>query len=145
MNYQLGFKKSKDELLTFSYKYSYSPNKQFNDNVFSDRFNYPLQSYPDYQQYNDAGDKDHTIQVDYASPLNKKLSIEAGAKAILRNNYSNFMWTTSDAATQQYVTNDSLTNNFNYHQDIVSLYNSYQLKLDKWTGKAGLRLEHTGY
>src|SRR6185437_11196453 len=41
------------------------------------------------------------------------------------------------------VTNDALTNDFNYHQNIISLYNSYQLKMDKWTGKAGLRLEHT--
>ena len=29
------------------------------------------------------------------------------------------------------------------YQDIYSVYNSYQLKMDKWTGKAGLRLEHT--
>ncbi|WP_426668874.1 outer membrane beta-barrel protein [Mucilaginibacter sp. McL0603] len=140
INYQLGFKKSKDELLTFSYKYSYAPNKQFNDNVFSDRFNY---QYPDYQQYNDAGDKDHTIQVDYASPLTKTISIEAGAKAILRDNYSNYHVDDRDSLTQQYMTNDTLTNNFTYHQNIYSLYNSYQLKLDKWTGKAGLRLEHT--
>jgi len=143
VNYQLGFKKSRDMLLTFSYKYSYAPNKQFNDNLFSDRFSYPLASYPDYQQYNNAGNKDHTIQVDYAAPLNKKLSIEAGAKAILRNNYSDYHVDDRDSLTQRYVTIDSLTNNFNYHQNILSLYNSYQLKLDKWTGKAGLRLEHT--
>jgi hypothetical protein len=143
INYQLGFKKSKDELLTFSYKYSYAPNKQFNDNMFSDRFSYPVSSYPDYQQYNDAGDKDHTIQIDYASPLTKTLSIEAGTKAILRSNYSDYHVDDLDNTTQQYVTNDSLTNNFTYHQDIYSVYNSYQLKLDKWTGKAGLRLEHT--
>ena len=142
-NYQLGFKKSKDELLTFSYKYSYSPNKQFNDNLFTDRFNYPLQSYADYQQYNNAGDRDHTIQVDYASPLSKKISIEAGAKAILRSNYSYYHVDDRDTLTQQYVTNDALTNNFTYHQNIISLYNSYQLKFDKWTGKAGVRLEHT--
>jgi hypothetical protein len=143
LNYQLGFKKSKDRLLTVSYKYSYSPNNQFTDNMFSDRFNYPLASFPDYQQYNDAGNKDHTIQVDYASPLTKQVSIETGAKAILRNNYSDFHVDDLDPVSQRYKTDDMLTNNFNYHQDIYSVYNSYQLKLDKWTGKAGLRLEHT--
>ena len=143
LNYQLGFKKSKDRLLTFSYKYSYSPNKQFNDNQFSGRFNYPLGLFPDYQQYNDAGNKDHTIQIDYASPLTKQVSIEAGAKAILRNNFSNYHVDDRDPLSKQYNTNDTLTNNFNYHQDIYSVYNSYQLKMDKWTGKAGLRLEHT--
>ena len=144
INYQLGFKNSKDELLTISYKYSYSPNKQFNDNSFNDRFEYGLQQYPDYRQYNDAGDRDHTVQIDYADPLSKALSIEAGAKAILRSNYSNYHVDDKVDTTSQYLTNDQLTNNFNYHQNIISLYNSYQLKLDKWTGKAGLRLEHTG-
>jgi len=143
LNYQLGFKKSKDRLLTFSYKYSYAPNKQFNDNVFSNRFNYPQRAFPDYQQYNDAGNKDHTLQVDYASPLTKQVSIEAGAKAILRSNYSNFHVDDRDTLTKQYVTNTALTNDFNYHQDIYSVYNSYQLKMETWTGKAGLRLEHT--
>ncbi|MDB5134539.1 MAG: TonB-dependent receptor [Mucilaginibacter sp.] len=143
LNYQLGFKKSKDRLLTFSYKYSYSPNKQFNDNVFSDRFNYSQAVSPDHQQYNNAGDRDHTIQVDYASPLTKQISIEAGAKAILRSNYSDYHVDNRDSVTQQYRTIDSLTNNFTYHQNIYSIYNSYQLKMDKWTGKAGLRIEHT--
>lgn len=143
INYQLGFKASKDRLLTFSYKYSYSPNKQFNDNVFSNRFNYYQADVPDYQQYNDAGNKDHTIQVDYASSLSKQLSIEAGAKAILRNNYSNFHVDNRDSITQIYHTVDSLTNDFNYHQNIYSLYNSYQWKMEKWAVKAGLRLERT--
>jgi hypothetical protein len=143
LNYQLGFKGSKDRLLTFSYKYSYSPNKQFNDNQFSDRFNYSQASFPDYRQHVDAGDRDHTLQVDYASPLTKQVSIEAGGKAIFRNNYSNFHVDDRDTLTQQYITNNALTNDFTYHQDIYSLYNSYQLKMEKWTGKAGLRLEHT--
>ena len=143
INYQLGFKKSKDELLTISYKYSYSPNKQYNDNVLTDRVQYGIQQYPDYRQYNDAGDRDHTIQIDYAKPLSKALSIEAGTKAILRSNYSNYHVDDRYNVNSPYITNDTLTNNFTYHQDIYSVYNSYQLKMDKWTGKAGLRLEHT--
>ena len=143
INYQMGFKDSKDRLLTFSYKFSYAPSKQFNDNSFNSRLNYPEGEFPDYQQYNNAGDKDHTLQVDYAGPLNKKVTIEAGAKAIFRSNYSNYHQDDKDSTTQQYITNNSQTNDFNYHQDIYSAYNSYELKFDKWTGKAGLRLERT--
>lgn len=142
INYQLGFRKSKDRLLTFSYKYSYSPNTQFNDDIFSGRLNYPIELFPDYQQYNDAGNKEHTIQLDFTSPLSKQVTLEAGAKAILRNNYSNYHVDDLDTL-KQYVTNNALTNDFNYHQNILSLYNSYQLKKDKWTAKGGLRLEHT--
>ncbi|MHB8207765.1 TonB-dependent receptor domain-containing protein [Mucilaginibacter sp.] len=144
INYQLGFKKSKDQLLTLSYKYSYSPNTQNNSTLFSDQFNSSQPSYnqPDYNQYNTAGNKEHTFQLDYAQPL-RKLSLEAGGKAIIRNNFSDFHADTLSNYTHQYELNPLLTNNFNYHQDVYSLYNSYQLKLDKWTAKAGLRFEET--
>jgi len=142
INYQLGFKKQKDRLLTVSYKYDYSPNKQFNDNLFSERINYPAVAVPDFQQYNNSGNRAHTFQLDYAHPL-KKITIEAGVKAILRNNFSDYHLDDRDSLTNKYVTNASQTNDFNYHQNVYSLYNSYQLKLEKWTAKAGLRLERT--
>jgi hypothetical protein len=142
INYQLGFKNKKDRLLTLSYKYNYAPYNQFNDNLFSDRLNYPTTSHPDFQQYNKAGNREHTIQLDYAHPL-KKITIEAGAKGIMRNNFSNYHLDNKDYSTDTYVTNPSQTNDFNYRQNVYSFYNSYQLKLDKWTAKAGLRLEHT--
>lgn len=142
INYQLGFKKNKDQLLTFSYKYAYSPNKNTVNNTFDDRVNYPQGDYPDFFQYNRAGSREHTAQVDYAQPF-KKLTLEAGAKAILRNNFSDYHRDDRDSVTQDYITNDKLTDNFNYHQDVYSLYNSYQYKMEKWTAKAGLRLEHT--
>jgi outer membrane receptor protein involved in Fe transport len=143
VNYQLGFRRSKDQLLTLSYKYSYSPNTQYTNNIYSNRVNDLESAQPDFNQYNSAGSKEHTIQVDYAEPFNKKITVEAGAKAILRNNFSDFSQATLDSATNQYVLNPLFTDNFNYHQDVYSLYNSYQVKLDKWSFKAGLRLEHT--
>ena len=140
INYQLGFKKSKDQLLTFSYKYSYSPNTQITNNRFSDTINYPQSNY---NQYNNAGTREHTIQLDYAQPLSKKFSIEAGAKAILRNDFSDFQSDTLNNKSNEFELDPTQTNDFTYHQNIYSLYNSYQLKLTKWTAKVGLRLEET--
>jgi Outer membrane protein beta-barrel family/CarboxypepD_reg-like domain len=139
LNYQLGFKKDKDRLLTLSYKYSYSPNNQYNNNSIVDTFNYQL---PNYQQYNNAGNKEHTIQLDYVHPL-KKITLEAGGKAIFRNNFSNFQTNIYNDTSKEYVLNPSQTDDFNYHQNIYSIYNSYQFKWDQWNAKAGLRLEHT--
>ena len=139
MNYQLGFKKDKNRLLTLSYKYSHSPGNQFNDVSVSDMVNY---SAPNYQQHNKAGSNVQTYQLDYVYPV-KKLNIEAGGKAILRNNFSDFTSLNQDNATGFYVINPNQTNNFSYQQNVYSFYNSYQLKLSKWTAKAGLRLEHT--
>ncbi|MBD1363848.1 TonB-dependent receptor [Mucilaginibacter sp. ZT4R22] len=142
LNYQLGFKKHKDELLTLSYKYSYGPGKNTADNMFSNRFNYPETFQPNYRQYNEAGNREHTFQLDYAYPV-KKVSIEAGAKAILRNNFSDFRREDFDPLTSAYVINEAQTNIFNYHQDVYSFYNSYQLKFTKFTAKFGARLERT--
>jgi len=142
INYQRNFKNHKDELLTLSYKYSYSPSDQTSSNAFTDRFNYDDVNNPDFRQRNNAGNREHTIQLDYVYPL-KKLNIEAGAKAILRNNFSDFGREDLDPTTNQYVVNTGQTSTFDYHQDVTSFYNSYQLKLSKWTAKAGLRIEHT--
>ncbi len=142
INYQIGFKRNKDQLLTLSYKFSYSPNTQYNNDVFTQRFNDYQSEQPNFFQNNTAGERSHTIQVDYAEPF-KTITLEAGAKAILRSDYSNFQQSDLDSATNIYSNNPLYTNDFNYQQDVYSLYNSYQLKMDKWTGKAGLRLEHT--
>jgi len=142
INYQRNFKNHKDELLTLSYKYSYSPSDQTSSNSFTNRFNYDDVNNPDFRQRNNAGNREHTIQLDYVYPL-KKLNIEAGAKAILRNNFSDFGREDLDPTTNQYVVNTGQTSTFDYHQDVTSFYNSYQLKLSKWTAKAGLRIEHT--
>jgi len=139
INYQLGFKKSKDQLLTLSYQYSYTPDNEYNQNLFTDTINY-LQ--PNYRQYNNSGERDQTIQVDYAQPL-KKFSLEAGGKAIFRNAFSDFNVDTLVNGTNTYGQNAAQTNDFNYGQNVYSLYNSYQVKLNDWTGKAGLRLEET--
>ncbi len=139
LNYQLGFKKDKNRLLTFSYKYSYSPNTQDNSNTITDTFNFYL---PNYKQYNKAGNREQTIQVDYVHPF-KTFNLEAGAKTIIRNNFSNFETSNYNEVTKNYEMNPSQTNDFNYDQDIYSIYNSYSVKKDKWNAKAGLRLEHT--
>lgn len=128
INYQHGFKRSKEQLLTLSYKYSNSPNEQRNNITSNHGLGY---STPDYEQFNSNGTKEYTTQVDYVHPI-KKLTIEGGGKMILRNNFSNSAANLAQAA-----------NNFIYHQDVYSAYNSYLLKYTKWSFKGGLRFERT--
>jgi hypothetical protein len=142
LNYQLGFKRSKGQLLTLSYKYNYSPNTTLSNNVFSQRLNYPSSSVPDYNQYDQSGMKVHTFQLDYEQPV-RQMTIEAGAKAILRENFSNYHIDDLDSASGLYKVNPAQTDDFTYQQDVYSLYNSYELKLENWAVKGGLRIEHT--
>jgi outer membrane receptor protein involved in Fe transport len=69
--------------------------------------------------------------------------VEAGTKAIFRDDFSYYHENDLDSSTNEYTLNDRQTNNFKYLQNVYSLYNSYQLKFGTWIGKGGLRLEHT--
>jgi hypothetical protein len=137
INYQLGFKHKKEQLLTLSYRYSYYLNGQNADILAINRVKY---TNPDYDQQNDAGAREHTFQLDYVHPV-EQLTIEGGTKAILRSNFSEASGRILLA--QGYTDDPARRNDFDYSQDVYSIYNSYQLKTAKWTFKAGARLEHT--
>jgi len=139
INYQLGFKRSKDQLLTFSYKYSNQPDDNDHNILIDHRLNDTL---PSYMQRNNEITTEQTIQVDYVHPL-KKFNIEGGLKAILRNNSSNFNNSNLDTLNKTYVIDPKSANDFNYNQDVYSFYNTYQLNLNDWGFKAGMRVEAT--
>lgn len=138
LNYQLGFKGKKDRLLTFSYRYSNSDDKTFDQLAALQRTNYPV---PDYHQNNKSKSREQTIQTDYVHPF-KKLTLEAGLKAILRDNNSDFQYASanSDGA---FIVDPARTNTFNNNQDVIGAYNSYQYNLKDWGFKAGVRIEET--
>jgi len=138
INYQLGFKRNKDQILTASYKYSTSPGENKNNIGFLNTSNFKQ---PDYRQQNNSGIKENTIQLDYFHPL-KKINIEGGVKAILRNNFSDFDTQTLDSLGN-YIGDLQNSNRFNYEQNVYSVYNSYQLNLNNWGFKAGIRIERT--
>jgi hypothetical protein len=139
LNYQLGFKKNKDQLLTMSYKSRLSDNTQNTDAYYMENAAY---LFKDFRQHNNSGINEHTAQIDYIQPL-KAITFEVGAKTIFRNNFSDFESFIKPTSSGDYVINPSQSNSFVYDQNVYSFYNSLQLKSKKWVGKAGLRLEHT--
>jgi outer membrane cobalamin receptor len=132
LNYQLGFRKNKKTLLTASYKLNHSKNSFNNETINDGIFNYPDRIL---RQENNYGTNEHTLQFDFSSPL-KRVNTESGAKLILRNYFSVDDFNNSIAST-------SSTNELEYQQNIIGLYNSYQFNAKKWGFKAGLRLERT--
>lgn len=134
VNYEKRFKRNKDQLLTFSYKFSKS------DNIKSDALRYSFRnnfSGDDFDQYNYFGLKEHSFQTDYTQPF-KNLTLEAGGKISFRNNISNF--------NRNFLTDgspDDITNDFSYEHTIYNIYNSYQYTSGKWAFKGGARLDAT--
>jgi ferric enterobactin receptor len=138
VNYQLGFKKNKQQLLTLSYRYL----KYFDDRgveaLLSDRIDYLL---PDYYQFNEGGSEEQTFQLDYVQPV-KKATMETGIKGIFRDSYSDFRYSSKNSSGQ-YIGVPALSNQYDNTQNVLSLYNSWQLSVKNWGLKAGLRLEKT--
>ena len=112
--------------LNLSYRYASTSNTQGNAVTTSEAYNY---SGGDYAQSNSLKTRAHNLELGLVEPRGR-LTVEAGAKAILGTNDS-------------YYSDETTVNDFSYHQDIYSVYNSYHLRLARWELKAGLRLENT--
>lgn len=134
LNYQKSFKANKDQSLSSAYHYMAYNNTSANNVQLSNLMNYDR---PNYNQYNNAGLREHTLQIDYAQPV-KSVLIEAGAKGIFRINKSNYNYFELNSAT-----GNDLSNVFDNRQNVYAAYNTYTYTNKQWTAKAGVRLEQT--
>ncbi|WP_158648439.1 outer membrane beta-barrel protein, partial [Candidatus Symbiothrix dinenymphae] len=77
-DYQRSFAGVKDRLLTFSYNFNTSPQKSSGETTIDDVLNN--------RQSTDGSSSEHTLQLDFTTPVNKIHTIEAGIKYIQRTN-----------------------------------------------------------
>ncbi|HEY1010243.1 MAG TPA: outer membrane beta-barrel protein [Daejeonella sp.] len=139
LNYQVGFRSDKSRLLTFSYRFLEYDNKQDNTLEITKRVNYAR---PDYRQANAGSAQEQTVQIDYVHPI-KKVSVEAGLKAVLRKNNSAFIYSSLDPASGSYQEVAEFSNFYENTQNIFSAYNTYQFAVRKLNFKIGARIENT--
>lgn len=140
MDYQHSFKK-KGELLTFSYRFSHSPNNSEANTDYEDTLNVPYLLQNQYFK-NDASTQEHTAQLDYTNPINSIHSIETGIKYIFRRSKSDGKYYLADK-TGEYKYDQDMSTQYDHKQDILAAYLGYQMKYKKLGGKAGIRYEHT--
>ncbi|NLO71573.1 MAG: TonB-dependent receptor [Porphyromonadaceae bacterium] len=140
LNYQRSFKKP-DKLFTVSYRLSYSPNgSETNNNIIGD-LNYFSENR--HIKSNSSG-SEHTFQVDYTEPFNKKHVMELGVKYILRYNGSETDYRQLDTLDNQWKVLEGMNlNDMLQKQGILGAYGSYTFRLNKFSARAGTRLEHT--
>jgi len=139
VNYQIGFKTVKNRLLTFSYQYSGNRNNRNGDVTITNPINFNT---PDYTQNDRQKFNEHTLQVDFVTPV-KKVNIEAGVKGILRTSNSNFGYNSFNSTTGLFDADETLSNQYTNNQNVFSAYNSYQVNLKSWNINAGIRVEET--
>jgi hypothetical protein len=85
----------------------------------------------------------YSARFDYAQPLNNGMKLETGIKSSLvkTNNTSNFF----NLSNNQWLPDNTLSNAFNYSENINAAYINLNKKYGKWLVQAGVRLENTNY
>ena len=140
LDYQRSFAK-KGRTFTASYQFEYNPNNSDYTTESNGIVNWD--SYIE-QSKNKAYGTEQTVQLDYFDPLTEMHQIEAGAKYIMRCNVSDGDRTQSLWDEPTGIRNDVLpVNDLDYTQHILGLYAGYVLKIKKWSGKVGARIEST--
>ena len=136
------FKKTfekKEQELVFAYQLSENTNDRNSALVQQASANFPA---IDEENNNDGKNLEHTLQVDYTHPFSKKVKMEVGGKTVIRNIKSDF----SSENLIENTFNDGRTDVFNYDQDVMAGYLSFNTELGKkFSLTAGARYEYTQY
>jgi len=83
------------------------------------------------------------IQTDYVLPLGEDSQFEAGYRGNFENEVTDYELFQEDASTGSFLLNETLTNEFDYTENVHALYTQYGSKFGKVSFLLGLRLENT--
>ncbi|RYD77017.1 MAG: TonB-dependent receptor [Sphingobacteriales bacterium] len=96
------------------------------------------------QNNNDIGNNGLTLNLDYDKPVFKKRDrVEFGLAYNYRKNDNDLLVENFNFQTQQFVTNNRLSNQFLYNENILAGYASYNYRNAGWGVKTGVRTELT--
>ncbi|SFR45841.1 Outer membrane receptor proteins, mostly Fe transport [Robiginitalea myxolifaciens] len=86
--------------------------------------------------------KEFLLQADYVLPLGDS-QFEAGFRVDLEESFTDYRLDSLNQSTGQFVTNQTLTNEFTFNEDIFATYAQFGDKMGKFSYLLGLRLENT--
>lgn len=128
----------------FTLAFQLSGNTSTSDNELLQTSSNAEELFRDEVNTNDGLNLEYTFQMDYVHPFGKNIKLETGAKAVIRRIDSDFKFEYFDPESDQYVIDGQRTDVFNYFQDVLSGYASFNIKLGENYGLiSGLRYEHT--
>ncbi|MFY0714709.1 outer membrane beta-barrel protein [Seonamhaeicola sp. NFXS20] len=88
-------------------------------------------------------EKEYLVQVDYVLPIGKNARFEAGYRGNFKNEVKDYILQQEDITNGSFYINDTLTNVFDYSENINAIYSQYGTKFGKFSFLLGLRLENT--
>lgn len=112
-------------------------------NYYQSRYNInnQLESYSEQFQTNDRTIRKNQFAVDYTSPVGKYSNLEVGINVDMTNERNDALSYQRSDASQEFVSQDNLTNDFEYIQKIYAWYGMWSGKFKRIAYKVGLRGE----
>ncbi len=149
VDYQRGFAGVKDRLLTLSYRLSTTPSTSDMTVNYED-----MKTTEDWRDFTDAlrnqwtdgshGTTEHTAQADFTTPIAKIHTLETGVKYIYRNNRSeDDRYERAVGSDDAFLPDADHSSHYRHRNDIMAAYAGYGLNVGRWSGRLGLRYEHT--
>ena len=123
-----------------SYQFSGSPSTTLSENTFKSTTLSAL-DLTDRRTDGRQGATDHTVQMDFITPLGQLSTLSTGAKFISRHNSSyqlNYLWDGNDWALNPLGSLD-----YNFYNRIGAMYTEFKLTAGAVSLLAGARYEHT--
>ncbi|MCC8187334.1 MAG: TonB-dependent receptor [Bacteroides sp.] len=151
IDYQRSFPTVKDRMLTLSYKIDTRP--QTSDYKLNYTYDPEAvdENYKEFlaellrDQHSDGKQTttEHTFQGDFTTPIGEIHTLETGLKYISRNNTSDNKRYLADGMSHEYIYDPDGSSHYKHLNDIVAVYAGYALKYKKFSGRVGVRYEHT--
>ncbi|MAO09243.1 MAG: TonB-dependent receptor [Alteromonas sp.] len=88
-------------------------------------------------------EEEYLIQADYVLPIGEGAQFEAGFRGTFENQVTDYLLEEQLTTGGAFVRNDSLTNIFDYTENVMAAYTQYGNKFGKFSFLLGLRLEST--
>ncbi|MDP5081598.1 MAG: TonB-dependent receptor [Winogradskyella sp.] len=145
LNYVKTFGDDSDHKLTADLQFEDSTEDGFTflneDYIITDQIN--PEPFQIEQELTSEDQKEFLIQADYILPISEDSRFEAGFRSTLENTITDYRLDQEDLSTGNLVINDTITNIFDYDENVNAVYTQYGSKLGKFSFLLGLRLEHT--
>lgn len=145
LNYVKRFGDDSDHKLTADFQFVNSTEDGFTnlneDYIITDQLN-PIQFQIE-QEFTNERQREFLTQADYVLPLGKDSRFEAGFRSNLQNRVTDYQLEQENLETGNLVINDTITNIFDYDENVNAIYTQYGSKFNKFSFLFGLRLEHT--
>lgn len=88
-------------------------------------------------------EKEYLFQVDYVLPIGENSRFEAGYRGNFQNEITDYILEQENLTTANFFVNDTISNVFDYSQNINAFYTQYGTKFGDFSFLLGLRIENT--